>query len=68
MPWRIEAFSSDCNAMQTKMAVKAASIVLLPLELSAGQQCELTLFDTVEWARRIFSFSSMHSAKQTEKN
>ena len=53
---------------KTKMAVKAASIVLLPLELSAGQQCELTLFDTVEWARRIFSFSSMHSAKQTEKN
>ena len=25
------------------MAVKAASVVLLPLELSAGQQCELFL-------------------------
>ena len=26
-----------------------------------------TLLDTVEWARRIFSLSSMHSAKETEK-
>lgn len=26
-----------------------------------------TLLDTVEWARRIFSLSSMHSAKVTEK-
>lgn len=44
------------------MAVKAASVVLLPLELSAGQQCELFL--TLWNGHEEFS----HSLRCTQQN
>ena len=70
MPWFSEAFNNEFRGVQGKADGDEIASFWINQTVTLETFCLTTvrtLFDTVEWARRIFSFSSMHSAKQTEK-